>query len=291
MVCGIVGSVGGGPSWKYYLSEYECMEQKQFDDLVQWFGGYIQRYFSLDGDTYLNNNLHLKECHTHRVCGETRLLAKALKLDTNDTRIAETIALLHDVGRFEQFKKYRTYKDSTSEDHAVLGLRMIRQERILEGLDAQERLWIERAVDYHNKMTLPAGLDEKTALFSKIIRDTDKLDIYSIAMENFRQYHENPCTFQLEIEFPDEPCCSPEILDAVEHGRLVDYRLLRTMNDVKLLQLDWAYDIYFGATLRRIVELGYLKQIIPWLPDTKEVKRATQAVMRYVDNRINQPEA
>jgi len=200
-------------------------------------------------------------------------------------------ALLHDVGRFEQFKKYRTYKDSTSEDHSVIGLRIIRQERILEGLDAHERHWIERAVDYHNKMALPAGLDEKTALFSKIIRDTDKLDIYYIAMENFRQYHENPCTFQLEIEFPDEPCCSSEILDAVEHGRLVDYRLLRTMNDVKLLELDWAYDIYFGATLRRIVELGYLKQIIAWLPDTKEVKRATQAVMRYVDNRINQPDA
>ncbi|MBN2513335.1 MAG: HD domain-containing protein [Sedimentisphaerales bacterium] len=267
------------------------MEQKQFDDLVQWFGGYIQRYFSHDGDTYLNNNLHLKEYHTHRVCGETRLLAGALKLDANDTRIAETVALLHDVGRFEQFKKYRTYKDSTSEDHSAIGLRIIRQERILEGLDPQERRWIELAVDYHNKMALPEELDEKTALFCKIIRDTDKLDIYYVTRDYFRHYHENPCTLQLEIEFPDEPSCTPEILDAVEQGRLVDYRLLRTMNDVKLLQLDWAYDIYFDQTLRRIVELGYFKQIIALLPDTQEVKRATDAVLRYVDNRVSQPDA
>jgi len=262
------------------------MTTEQFEKLVRWFGDYVQRFYSQTGDEYLNNNLRLKEMHTHRVCGETRMLADALKLNDNDTRIAEAIALLHDVGRFEQFKKYRTYKDATSEDHSTIGLRVMNEECVLEEFDQQERTWIERAVEYHNKKTLPEGLDEKTELFSKIIRDADKLDIYYVIIENLKRYYANPCTFQLELEFPDNPQCSPGMLEAVEQGRLIDYTMLRTLSDAILLQIGWVYDIYFEATLRRIVEKRYLEQYISWLPKTDDVQCATDAVMRYVENRL-----
>jgi HD superfamily phosphohydrolase YqeK len=263
-----------------------AMKNEQFENLVQWFGDYVQRFYSQAGDEYLNNNLRLKETHTHRVCGETRLLADALKLNDNDARIAETIALLHDIGRFEQFKKYRTYKDATSEDHSTIGLRVMKEERVLEDYDPQERIRIERAVEYHNKKVLPEGLDEQTELFSKIIRDADKLDIYYLIIENLKRYYANPCTFKLEMEFPDNPRCSPDMLAAVEQGRLIDYTMLRTLSDAILLQIGWVYDIYFDATLRRIVEKRFLEQYISWLPDTDEVKRATDAVMRYVEKRL-----
>jgi HD superfamily phosphohydrolase YqeK len=265
------------------------MTTEQFEKLVRWFGDYVQRFYSQAGDEYLNNNLRLKEMHTHRVCGETRLLAEALKLSDNDARIAETIALLHDIGRFEQFKKYRTYKDTASEDHSAIGLRVMNEEGVLEDFDPQERTRIERAVEYHNKKVLPEGLDEKTELFSKIIRDADKLDIYHLIIENLNRYYANPCTFQLELEFPDNPQCSPDMLAAVEQGRLIDYSMLRTLSDTILLQIGWVYDIYFDATLRRIVEKRFLEQYISRLPDTDDVKRATHAVMRYVQKRLENP--
>jgi hypothetical protein len=262
------------------------MTTEQFEKLVQWFGDYVQRFYSQTGDEYLNNNLYLKETHTHRVCGETRLLAEALKLDTNDARITETIALLHDVGRFEQFKKYRTYKDTTSEDHATIALRVMGAEHVLDGFDPDEKILIERAVEYHNKKILPDGLDARTELFSKIIRDADKIDIYFLIIENLKRYYANPCTFKLEIEFPDDPKCSPQILEAVEKGHQIDYSILRTLNDAILLQIGWVHDMYFDATLRRIVERGYIEQFISWLPKTDDVKRAADAVMRYVENRL-----
>ncbi len=262
------------------------MKSEQFEQLVRWFGEYIQPFYSRDGDEFLNENLRLKECHTHRVCEEMRLLTAVLKLDENDARVAEAIALLHDVGRFEQFKKYRTYKDPTSEDHATIALRVLRQERVLEGLEAQERGWIERAVEYHNKKSLSEGLDEKTAMFAKLIRDTDKIDIYYLVIENLRLYDESPCTFQLEVEFPGGPGCSREILAAVEQGRLVDYHALRTMNDFILLQIGWVYDIYFDASLRRIVKRRFLEQLIRRLPETNELRRATGAVIKYVQQRL-----
>jgi hypothetical protein len=262
------------------------MTTEQFEQLVRWFGDYVQGFYSQTGDEYLNNNLRLKETHTHRVCGEARLLAEALKMDANDARIAETIALLHDVGRFEQFKKYRTYKDTTSEDHAAIALRVMQAEHVLDGFDPAERTLIEKAVEYHNKKMLPAGLDARTELFSKIIRDADKIDIYYLIIENLKRYYASPCTFKLEIEFPDEPKCSPQILEAVEKGSLIDYSMLRTLSDTILLQVGWVYDMYYDATLRRIVEKKYLDQYISWLPKTDDVKRATDAVMRYVQKRI-----
>jgi len=38
---------------------------------------------------------------------------------------AEVIAWLHDIGRFEQFDRYRTFADAESENHAQIALRVI----------------------------------------------------------------------------------------------------------------------------------------------------------------------
>jgi len=264
------------------------MDQKQLDRLTEWFGGYIQQFYSPDGDEFLNGNLRLKECHTHRVCGYARQLAGQLGLDENETRLAETIALLHDIGRFEQFARYRTYKDTDSENHSLLGLRILREEKPLEGLAEEERRIIEAAVEHHNALRIPEGIEGRTLLFAKIIRDADKLDIYDLTVENFQRYHQDPAGYKLEIEFPDEPYYSPELLDTLQRGELLDYRLVRTMNDVKLLEIGWVYDVYFAFTLRQIAEKCYIEQLAERLPTTKEVQRAVRGVMRYMHRRTEQ---
>jgi putative nucleotidyltransferase with HDIG domain len=264
------------------------MEQQQLDGLVEWFGGYIQQFYSPNGDEFLNSNLQLKQCHTRRVCGCARMLAGELGLDENDARLAETVALLHDIGRFEQFARYRTYKDADSENHSVIGLRVIRENRLLDALSANERQIIETAVEHHNAMRIPQGLDDKTLLQAQIIRDADKLDIFELSTENFRKYHNDPAGFKLEIEFPDEPYCSAGLLESLMRGELVDYRFLRTMNDVMLLEIGWVYDIYFAATLRQVAENRYVERLAEHLPETKDVQRAVKYVLRYMRRRIEQ---
>jgi hypothetical protein len=44
--------------------------------------------------------------------------------------------------------------------------------------------------------------------------------------------------------------------------------------------------MYYDATIRRVIERGYLEKFIQWLPKTDDVKRATDAVMRYVQKRL-----
>ena len=261
------------------------MQKEQLDQLKEWFGGYVRTFYVPD-DEFLNNNLHLKECHTRRVCAEMRSLTESLDMTPEDALLAEAIALLHDIGRFEQFKKYRTYKDPLSENHCLLGLRILSEKDKLKSLASEERSVIEKAIEFHGAKELPT-LDERTLHFAKMIRDTDKLDIFHLCAENYRLFHENKKAFTFEVEFADSTEVTPGILDAILSSQLIDYRLLRTLTDAKLLQLGWVFDTYFDWTLRQMRDRSYIDGILCWLPDTAPVQQAVRHIRNYVTTRLD----
>ena len=166
------------------------MDQNQLDRFKRWFDDYSNRF--LGSDEYVNANLKLKQEHTKRTCQEIVLLAEELALDANQVRIAELIALFHDVGRFPQFAEHRTFHDPRSVNHCQLGVDVLNREGILDSLRDEERQWVETAVRYHGCKTLPSELTGLTLLFCKLIRDTDKIDIFRVVLEAYRQYEENP---------------------------------------------------------------------------------------------------
>ncbi len=260
------------------------MRQEQLDELKRWFTGFVAGFYA-DGDDYLNENIKLKECHTHRVCNEMRQLATALRLDEDDYRLAEAIALLHDVGRFPQIQTYRTYNDAQSDNHCLLGVKVLQEADVLKNLDADERAVIETCVEVHGAKELP-NLDVGTALFAKLIRDADKIDIYELLIENYRILAEEPENFKWEVEFPDTPECNPEILDAIMNQQLVHYSKIKTINDAKLLQLGWVYDVYFDFSLKQIYDRGYLQALIDLLPKNEPVQKATTKLLDYTRARI-----
>jgi len=215
-------------------------------------------------------------------------LAEELALEPNSRRIAEVIALFHDIGRFGQFVKHQTYNDPRSVNHCLLGLETLRETKVLEDLDEQEKKLIEKAIEYHGDRKLPSDLNGQCLLFSKLIRDADKLDIFYVVTEYYKQYRDNPQDFLLELEFPDEPTCSAEIIESILNGQRLDYRRLKTLNDMKLLQLGWVYDVNFPATLKRIKKREFLEKIIDFLPKTEDIERVRKKIFEYVDSRIEQ---
>ena len=261
------------------------MQQAQLEGFKHWFTQYVAGFYEADDD-YLNRNIQLKECHTHRVCNEMRQLTKALDMDANDALIAETIALFHDTGRFPQFRQYRTYKDTKSENHCLLALKVLAENKVLNPLADDERAIIETAIRFHGERELPA-MDDRTAHFSKMIRDADKIDIFDLLAENYRILAEEPEKFVWEVEFPDTPDCNPEIIDALINKELIHYDQVTTITDAKLLQLGWVYDTYFDWSLKQIHDRGYLRSLIDLLPDTPEVKQAVNVVMEYTAGRIH----
>ena len=88
-----------------------------------WVSEYIQTFYS--DDIEIHRAILLKEEHTQNVTFISRELAKHLKLSVHDQILAEMIGLFHDIGRFKQFTLYRTFNDALSENHAILGLKVI----------------------------------------------------------------------------------------------------------------------------------------------------------------------
>jgi putative nucleotidyltransferase with HDIG domain len=257
------------------------LKQAQLDKIRLWFDDYAASFYG--DDETINANVELKENHSRRTCEQMLYLADELGLDENQKLLCETTALLHDVGRFEQFVRYRTYSDAKSLDHCLLGLEILHKFLVLVGIDPKEKKLVEKAIEYHGRKELPPDLDNKYLLFSKLIRDADKLDAFNVIMTYYRQYRDNPVSFKLGVELPDEPGYSADVVNELLSGKCVDHRQLRTLNDLKLSLLGWVYDVNFTPTLKRIRQYGYLEELLAFLPDDENIKKVREKIFGYVD--------
>jgi hypothetical protein len=262
------------------------MELQQLKKFRAWFDDYVAGFYGNDG--FIDANLKLKEDHTRRTCEEALYLAKELGLSGNQKRIVEVIALFHDIGRFRQFVKYLTYNDPQSVNHCLLGLEVLKKTKVLEAVDAGERQLIEKAIEYHGLKELPRDLDGDCLLLAKLIRDADKIDSLYVMTDCYRQYAENTPGFKLELELPDQPGYSDEVIEALLSGRRIDYCELRTLNDMKLCLLGWVYDVNFVPTIKRIKQCRLLEMLVDFLPKTEDIKRVKEKIFKYVDFRISQ---
>ena len=261
------------------------MNTQKFEKLKTWVNKYIDSFYC--DDDFINANIELKQAHTARVCDEMLYLTNSLSFEPHQEIVAQAISLLHDIGRFEQFQKYRTYSDCRSINHNELGLKIIAEHNLLEDINPDDKNIIEKAIEYHSLKEIPENIDTKVELYSKLIRDADKLDIYYVVIKYYNQYINDPDSFRLQLELPDVPQYSSELVCSLLKGEKFDYKKLKSWNDMKLLQLGWVYDMNFPATFTRLKEREYIQQIADFLPDTEDIRDATQTVLKFVDDQID----
>lgn len=242
--------------------------QSLLPGLRAWFAGYVGRFSS--DDPSVQRNMDIKAEHTLRVCGEIRDIGGSLGLSDEDLCTAEACALLHDVGRFEQYSRYGTFLDSRSEDHAALGVKVIEEHRVLGGFDPDAAHLVVRAVAHHNRAVLDEEEGERCLFFLRLLRDADKVDIWRVVTDHYRDggRHRNPA---LELDLPDRDRISDRVCDSLMRGELVRVSDLETLNDFKLLQMGWIYDVNFPRTFRIVRERGYLEAIRDALPHSARV--------------------
>ena len=136
----------------------------------------------------LNNpEITRKVGHSYRVAEISKRIAKSLNLEQEEIELAELIGLLHDIGRFEQQTIYKTYDDIYSIDHGELGVKILENNEYIRKYieNSQYDKIIKTAIFNHNKYEIEENLEQKTILFCKIIRDSDKLDILYEAIAMF----------------------------------------------------------------------------------------------------------
>jgi len=258
------------PEFPYRVTE------NNLRDLTHWFTCYVQLFGS--NDPVIQQAVKLKEDHSLRVCSEILNIGRRLNLNTHDLRLAEVMALFHDIGRFEQVTRYRTFVDRQSEDHAELGVKVLQQENTLALLNEATRTLIFKTIAYHNRMGVPETESPVCIYFSNLLRDADKLDIFNV----FADYYYAPPETRnsaVELDLPDTADISEDILTGLQNRKMIKMQQLQSLNDFKLLQMAWIYDINFQPTFRIIQERNYLGMIRNTLPASEKIDKIYERLL------------
>ena len=251
-----------------------------WEDLLTWFDRYAASFKT--GDQELEDAVSLKCNHTKRVIIEMQQLCESISLDSHRSELAKITALLHDVARFEQFKKYRTFSDPRSINHAAAAVDIISSNRLLSPLDLADARKVITAIRCHNEAAIPKELAGDDRLLGKLLRDADKLDIYKVVINH---YSKSPTQRDktVLISFPDGEDVSPEICADLLANKTISYEKIVSAADFKIVQLGWVFDLNFPYSFRCFKERYYIGRIKQHLPPTADVQRIVSHIEAYLD--------
>ncbi|KJR40968.1 metal-dependent phosphohydrolase HD sub domain-containing protein [Candidatus Magnetoovum chiemensis] len=255
------------------------MTKEDLQRYKQWFDEFCKSFYAENSED--QQNILLKEIHTAKVCENMTEIAKTALDNECAVMLAEAIALFHDVGRFPQYARYKTFKDSRSVNHGLLGAETLDELGILTGLPDKEQRTISAAVKYHNAYAIPDKQSDDVIKFLRLVRDADKLDIWRV----FIEYYAVPIEKRASVvaqEYPDEPNYSLNLCDMLLDGKMIPTNKVRTLNEYKLLQLSWIYDLNFKASFELVLKRDYINEMTRYLPKDDQIKQINQTLTAYV---------
>ena len=227
-------------------------------------------------DAQIVDGIVLKEKHTWKVTNNCERLAKHLGLNEHDKLLAKMIGLFHDVGRFRQFTIYRTFNDALSENHAKLGLSVIKDLSFMKKLSEDDLATLNFAIGNHNAKEIAPTDNKRFLSFAKLIRDADKIDIYRV----LKPY----------LGPTDGTGCSPDFVELFVQGKQCDYTKMRTQDDRKLVRLMWVYDINYAWSLQQIINDNYIEEIIGNLPHDEAMMKGINRLREYMQKKLETPD-
>ncbi|MDY0296303.1 MAG: HD domain-containing protein [Acidobacteriota bacterium] len=256
-------------------------QPREFARFVRRFDAYVRSFKGTDA--YVNTNIDIKIEHTHRVCRHALDIADSLELSREERKTVFLTALFHDIGRFPQIHDYGTFNDRSSINHAVLGVREIKAHDLLAGCAFDEQIRIRTAIMFHNRHTLPPGLTSATCRLCRILRDADKMDILDVLIHYYSSA-ENGSNPALDLELPTGSSLSAAALTDVETGRCVAIENVHSVQDFRLLQAAWVFDIHSAWAMSRLRRMGQIQWLLRQLPAGAAAERAARRINDYMDN-------
>lgn len=232
----------------------------------------------------------LKIKHTYHVADLSERIALSEGLDSTGADLAWLIGMLHDIGRFEQLRRFDTFNDSQSVDHAGLGADLLfgRDEdfpMIREFVsDSSEDRIAETAIRVHSAYRVPENLSPRCEMYCHILRDADKLDI-----------------LRANIETPLEEIYNVTA-DVLYHADLTDavvesfYEHHATLRSIKRTPVDHIaahisllFELVYKESVRIAIEQGYWEKLADFPsknPSTrKKLSDIKEEMRRYLYGR------
>lgn len=257
--------------------ESEVFSQDKYKNMVR---SYISSYKLNCDDENTLINLKLKEDHTFNVTEHCLNIAKSENLSRIHFFIAFLCGLFHDIGRFEQFTKYKTFRDDKSLYHGALGVEIIEKEGFLKDLPTDIQKIVIEAVLNHGLKDISKNTTGDALYFSKLVRDADKADIYRIVVKYYNRT--GPRNIVLEYGLENLPIISDKVFESFRSKKIISKTDLKTLNDFKLMQISWIYDINFKYTRDLICKNNYTGIILSSMNcenDKAEIERIVKEVL------------
>lgn len=206
-----------------------------------------------------NEKIILKIIHTENVVSCAREIASRMKLPEEDRQLAELIALLHDIGRFEQIKQFDSFEPATM-DHAGFGVELLFGERRMIRQFVAEDTWdeiIKIAIGRHSDFSVGVIEDPRALLHARLIRDADKLDNCRVKLEE---------SIEVMLGVDAERVGQEKISDRIWETCLRCESVLSadrvTKMDYWVSYVAYFFDINFEETFSIINEENYVHRIV-----------------------------
>lgn len=248
------------------------------------FKEYISSY-----DNQNDPGFNLKVVHTYHVVDNAIMISKKLGLSEEDINLAALIAILHDIGRFDELKNLKKF-DSVGNNHAMFASKILFDEGLITKFIDTDKYnnIIKKAIENHNKKQIEDGLSEKELLHAKIIRDADKLDNYRVKQEE-----------KIENIFPgivkskedlESSLISDNVYNSVMKEECVDIKDRKYPLDYWICVLAFTFDLYFKETLLIVKENNYINSVIDrfnYKTSKEQMKKIKKVLNDYIEKRLN----
>lgn len=243
------------------------------------FKQYVKKYNPED------EKIKIKIAHIERVSQIAKKLAEELNLNDEDVKLAELIGLLHDIGRFEQVRRYNTFVDKDSINHGEFGVKILFDNSLIREFVDTDRYdeIIKLAILNHNRADIEKGLTERENLHARIIRDADKTDIFYVLTTGDKKAI-------WESDDLSNDIVTDEIYREFMEDKYINYQKRNTSVDILISHFAYVYDFNFRQTLNIIKENKYIDKVYERFTfnnkDTKEkMQKVYEVAKKYLDEK------
>lgn len=236
-----------------------------------------------------NHRIKLKIIHTYGVIKCAEYISKKKNLNQEEKDLAILIALLHDIGRFEQLKEYDSFDDNLM-DHAEFGVKLLFEDNLIRNFIQDEKYYeiIYKAILNHSKYNIERdNYSEQELLQVKIIRDADKMDIFRVNYEE--SFYKMSKIGKENIEKDN---ISDDIYNDFMSAKLLKKDNAKTYLDKWVLYIAFIFDLNFRESFEWIKENNSINKLF----DRVELKipASSQKYMKmrtfaneYINKKIN----
>lgn len=221
-----------------------------------------------------NHNIMDKFHHSYRVMEYAKEIGKHLNLKEKDMNLLMMCSLLHDIARFKQVTEYNTFDDLKSFDHGDIGCQILKENKFIEKFtkNKEEQDIILFSVKNHNKKEIIDGT-KKEVMFSKIVRDADKIDIM---------------IEQGNILTKDNLIINEALLEEINDNKLCSNINVKNEADSIIRMLSFIYDINYHKSFEIILENKIIENKIELLKIytvNKDLEKLKEKLLNYVKER------